>query len=114
MLTGRERCWPEDDDERAIARFRVAYAWLLLRCAPPREEQAYEMLLTAHDSLKDCGSEVDLAYCETELGRAKLLLDEPKGGARAGSGAFCGALGRIFATRARSPRIIIARAAATR
>jgi len=67
----------ENDDERAIARFRVAYAWLLLRCAPPRAEQAHEMLLTSFDSLKECGSEVDLAYCETELARAKLLLDEP-------------------------------------
>jgi transcriptional regulator with XRE-family HTH domain len=68
----------EDDDERAIGRFRVAYAWLLLRCSPPRAEQAYEMLVIAHDSLTNCGTEVDLAYCETELGRAKLLLDDPQ------------------------------------
>jgi ATP/maltotriose-dependent transcriptional regulator MalT len=67
----------ENDDERAIARFRVAYAWLLLRCAPPRPEQAHELLLTAFESLTNCGSEVDLAYCETELARSRLLLDDP-------------------------------------
>jgi transcriptional regulator with XRE-family HTH domain len=67
----------ENDDERAIARFRVAYAWLLLRCAPPRPEQAHELLLSAFESLTNCGSEVDLAYCETELARSRLLLDDP-------------------------------------
>ena len=99
----------EDDDERAIARFRVAYAWLLLRCAPPREEQAYEMLLTAHDSLKECGTEVDLAYCETELGRAKLLLDEPREALELARGVLR-RLGPDLRHESAFARIIIARA----
>jgi transcriptional regulator with XRE-family HTH domain len=67
----------EDDDARALARLRTAYAWLLLRTAPPRAEHARDLLNEARAALLDNGSQVDLAYCETELGRASLLLGDP-------------------------------------
>jgi tetratricopeptide (TPR) repeat protein len=35
------------------------------------------VLLVAHASLTDAGSATDLAYCETELARAQLLLGHP-------------------------------------
>ena len=94
----------ENDDERAIARFRVAYAWLLLRCAPPRPEQAHEMLLTSFDSLNECGSEVDLAYCETELARAQIAAGRAPRSDRAGSGRAAAAR-PSHRTRARTPAL---------
>ena len=36
------------------------------------------MLRTAHASLADVGSATDVAYCETELARAALLLGDPQ------------------------------------
>lgn len=69
--------YAEGDDDRAIARLRVAYGWLLLRTTPPQPTEARDMLLAAHDALRDVGSAVDLAYCETELGRCWQLLGRP-------------------------------------
>ena len=37
------------------------------------------MLRAAHASLGDVGTATDLAYCETELARAALLLGDPQG-----------------------------------
>ena len=48
--------YAEDDDERALARLRVAYGWLLLRTSPAQPKQARDVLLTAHKSLADVGS----------------------------------------------------------
>jgi tetratricopeptide (TPR) repeat protein len=70
--------YAEDDDERGIARLRNAYAWLLLRCAPERIAEAKDLLEKSLAELGEWGTEVDLAYCETELGRAWLLLGDPK------------------------------------
>lgn len=66
----------EDDDERGTARLRNAYAWLLLRCAPDRVDEALSLLEKSHAKLSEAGTEIDLAYCETELGRAWLLLGD--------------------------------------
>ena len=71
--------YSDGDDERSLARLRVAYGWLLLRTSPPQPEKAREMLRTAHASLADVGTATDIAYCETELARAALLLGDPQG-----------------------------------
>jgi tetratricopeptide (TPR) repeat protein len=70
--------YAESDDVRALARLRVAYGWLLLRCLPPRPDEARSQLRASLEDLTEVGSEVDLAYCETELARAELLLDRPQ------------------------------------
>ena len=69
--------YAEGDDVRALARLRTAYAWLLLRSLPPRAAEARELLRTAREALLDVGSEIDLAYSETELARAELVLGRP-------------------------------------
>jgi tetratricopeptide (TPR) repeat protein len=56
----------------------VAHGWLLLRCLPPRPEEAREQLTASLADLADVGSEVDVAYCETELSRCELLLGRPQ------------------------------------
>ena len=66
--------YAEGDDLRAHARLRVAYGWLLLRSVPPRPEEARRELSASLTVLADVGSAVDLAYCETELGRCEVLL----------------------------------------
>jgi transcriptional regulator with XRE-family HTH domain len=66
------------DDARALSRLQVAYGWLLLRTTPPRAEEARAHLQLAHHTLLDVGSAVDIAYCETELGRCAVLLGEPE------------------------------------
>jgi transcriptional regulator with XRE-family HTH domain len=72
--------YAEGQDERALARLRVAYAWLMLRSAPPRAQRAAQLLEDARLSLMDTGTEVDIAYCETELGRAAILLGDARKG----------------------------------
>lgn len=72
--------YAEGDDVRSLARLRVAYGWLLLRSVPPRPEDARRELSASLEALADVGSEVDLAYCETELGRAEVLLGHPAEG----------------------------------
>lgn len=69
--------YAEGGDVRAIARLRVAYGWLLLRCLPPRPEDARRELSSSREALVDVGSEIDLAYCDTELSRCELLLGHP-------------------------------------
>ena len=71
--------YSDGDDERSLARLRVAYGWLLLRTSPPQPEKARDMLRTANRSLSDVGTATDIAYCETELARAALLLGDPQG-----------------------------------
>jgi tetratricopeptide (TPR) repeat protein len=69
--------YADGDDERSLARLRVAYGWLLLRTTPPQPEKARDLLLAARAALSDVGSATDAAYCETELARAALLLGQP-------------------------------------
>jgi len=69
--------YAEGEDARALARLRVAYGWLLLRCLPARPEDARRELNTSREALVDLGTEVDVAYCDTELGRCELLLGRP-------------------------------------
>ena len=69
--------YAEGDDVRALARLRVAYGWLLLRCLPARPADARRELNASREALVDAGSEVDVAYCDTELSRCELLLGRP-------------------------------------
>ena len=69
--------YAEGEDVRALARLRVAYGWLLLRCMPARPEDARRELTASREALADVGTVVDLAYCDTELSRCELLLGRP-------------------------------------
>lgn len=65
------------EDARSLSRLRTAYAGLLLRQNPPRPVKARPLLEAAAGQLADRGSEVDLAYVETELARVELLSGFP-------------------------------------
>jgi transcriptional regulator with XRE-family HTH domain len=58
---------------RNLAAIRVNYAWLLLRCDPPRLDDADALLGSAHQVLADLGFSPHLASCETEMARCALL-----------------------------------------
>lgn len=68
----------ELDEARSLGRLRTALGWLLLRLDPPDPERALYELGAALQGLLDTGSQVDLAYCETELGRCELIRGEPE------------------------------------
>jgi transcriptional regulator with XRE-family HTH domain len=58
---------------KSLAGMRVSYAWLLLRCDPPRLDEADALLAHAHDVLSSLSFEPHLASCETEMARSALL-----------------------------------------
>lgn len=59
-----------------VPRLRLHYAWLLLRSEPPEPQLALEHLAPVTRELALIGSEIDLARCDFETGRAHLLLGE--------------------------------------
>jgi transcriptional regulator with XRE-family HTH domain len=63
----------EGNDERNLIRLRGAFAALLLRHDPTRAAEAATTLKSARDKLTQLGSQVDIAYVETELARALTL-----------------------------------------
>lgn len=65
------------DEARSLGRLRTALGWLLLRVVPPDLERAHIQLEAARYALRDVGSQIDLAYVETELGRCELLRGYP-------------------------------------
>ncbi|GAA1168420.1 transcriptional regulator with XRE-family HTH domain [Kitasatospora gansuensis] len=69
--------YSEGEDDRALARLRNAYAGVLLQLEQPDAEAAKELLTRSADILASSGSSIDVAYCETALARAELLLDNP-------------------------------------
>lgn len=72
---------------RDVPRLRLHYAWLLLRSDPPEPRLALDHLRPATRELELVGSEIELARCAFEAGRAHLLLgeaDEAERLARAG------------------------------
>ena len=90
-LTLAERAlalYAEDDDERGLARLRNAYAWLLLRTDPPRPDKARELLERSRTVLVETGTAVDLAYVETELARAHLLMEDTRQAVRLATSAL--------------------------
>lgn len=78
----------EEADARNAARLRNSYAELLLRDEPPRSRQALGLLEQARDSLLTVGTLTDVAYCETEIARAHLLLGDPAAAVRAARAAL--------------------------
>jgi len=56
-----------------LARMRVTYAWLLLRCDPPRLDEAEALLGQAHEVFAALGMSTSLGNCETEMARCALL-----------------------------------------
>jgi transcriptional regulator with XRE-family HTH domain len=63
----------EVSPDRNLAGMRVTYAWLLLRCEPPRLDDADTLLARAHELLADLSLSPHLASCETEMARSALL-----------------------------------------
>lgn len=64
----------EGPSPTALASFRVTYGWLLLRCNPPRLDEAEDQLRRAYQVLADVnGQGPALQCCETELSRAAML-----------------------------------------
>ncbi len=59
-----------------VPRLRLHYAWLVLRSDPPEPRLALEHLGAAIQELELVGSEIDLARCNFEVGRAHLLLGD--------------------------------------
>jgi tetratricopeptide (TPR) repeat protein len=52
---------------------RVTYAWLLLRCDPPRLTEADSLLAQARTVLAELAATSELASCTTEMARSALL-----------------------------------------
>jgi transcriptional regulator with XRE-family HTH domain len=63
----------EASPDSSLAGMRITYAWLLLRCDPPRLDEADAMLTRAYDLLSDLSFSPHLANCETEMARSALL-----------------------------------------
>jgi len=63
----------ESSPGRNLAGIRITYAWLLLRCDPPRLDEAEELLRHAHAVVSELAHDPYLASCETELARCALL-----------------------------------------
>jgi tetratricopeptide (TPR) repeat protein len=65
--------YSESDNARAVALLKIASAWLLLREPQPAIADAERLLHSALTELPTVGSEIDIAYGETELARCRLL-----------------------------------------
>lgn len=63
----------ESSPERHLAGMRITYAWLLLRCDPPRLAEANELLARAHEVMSEDAAGLELANCETEMARSALI-----------------------------------------
>jgi transcriptional regulator with XRE-family HTH domain len=66
----------ESAPDRYLAGMRVTYAWLLLRCDPPRLAEADSLLAQAHSVLADLSASPELASCTIEMARSALLRGE--------------------------------------
>jgi tetratricopeptide (TPR) repeat protein len=72
----------EDAPDSSLAGMRITYAWLLLRCDPPRLDEADVLLARAHDQLSELSFSPKLASCETEMARSALLQGDFDGAIR--------------------------------
>ena len=66
----------ESSQDRSLARMRTQYAELLLRCDPPRLDEADAQLERAHEVLAGLALQQNHARCETEMARSALLHGE--------------------------------------
>jgi transcriptional regulator with XRE-family HTH domain len=67
----------ESAPARNLAGMRVTYAWLLLRCDPPRLAEADSLLAQARTVLTELSASPELASCTTEMARSALLQGNP-------------------------------------
>ncbi|MFD7714043.1 helix-turn-helix domain-containing protein [Streptomyces sp. NPDC059785] len=81
LITKAVAIYAEGDDERALARIRNAYAYVLLQSDPDTQatETAKTLLEESVSVLTALGSSIDIAYAETALARAEVMLDDPHG-----------------------------------
>jgi transcriptional regulator with XRE-family HTH domain len=63
----------ESSPDKNLAGMRITYAWLLLRCDPPRLDEANALLARAHVVMTEASNAPDLASCETEMARSALM-----------------------------------------
>jgi len=63
----------ESAPDRNLAAMRITYAWLLLRCDPPRIDEADGLLAQAHTVLSELAASPQLATCRTEMARSALM-----------------------------------------
>src|SRR5215469_2892881 len=68
--------------DSSLAGMRITYAWLLLRCDPPRLDEADALLERAHELLSGLSFSPHLANCETEMARSALLRGDFDGAVR--------------------------------
>jgi tetratricopeptide (TPR) repeat protein/transcriptional regulator with XRE-family HTH domain len=69
-------CLSEQENRRDLPRLHTAVAWVLLRAAPERAQEAALLLDQALPALKDLGGRHDLAMWACVRGRAHLALEE--------------------------------------
>lgn len=96
--------YSETDNSRATALLRLVSGSLLLRGDHPDHDQAGRFLRRALDDLPQVGSQVDVAYAETELARSEVLAGRPIEAATLASAALdrLGPGARLEAVRARA------------
>ncbi|MGW3462147.1 helix-turn-helix domain-containing protein [Streptomyces olivaceoviridis] len=70
--------YAEGDDERALARVRNAHATVLLQSDDPNPEAAKALLEQSASTLRALGSNIDVAYVETAMARADVMLGQPE------------------------------------
>lgn len=94
----------DGEDQRSVARLRSAYGALLLRQDPPDAARALSLLTAAAHQLAEWSSEIDVAYCETEVARAHLVLGHVDNAVEAAEQALfrLGASKRLETPRARA------------
>jgi tetratricopeptide (TPR) repeat protein len=70
--------YAEGDDERALARVRNAHATVLLQSEDANPEAAMVLLEQSAATLRSLGSSIDVAYVETAMARADVMLGQPE------------------------------------
>jgi tetratricopeptide (TPR) repeat protein len=55
----------------------MARGWLTLRISPPQPDEALGQLRIARERLLEVGTALDVANCDTEIARARLLMGAP-------------------------------------
>jgi tetratricopeptide (TPR) repeat protein len=78
LITKAVAIYSEGDDERALARIRNAHASVLLQSDPgnTETETAKSLLEQSVSVLTELGSNIDIAYVETALARAEVMLGD--------------------------------------
>ncbi|NUR24783.1 MAG: helix-turn-helix domain-containing protein [Catenulispora sp.] len=67
----------EGADDYSLAKIRVVLAWMLLRATPPSVDRAEEILQRSLEIMSLLGVDREIAGCEIELARVRLLQGRP-------------------------------------